>query len=74
MRDQSAMMTNIVVTIVMAMSVDADTHADGAHMNADDGGVRRAGTQQGERKNRGNEGFHDRPFEGANSALSPNSA
>jgi hypothetical protein len=68
MRDQSAMAANDRAMIVMIMSVDADTHADATDMNADDGSIRRTCTHQGERKNRGNEVFHDGSLEGASFA------
>jgi hypothetical protein len=42
-------MAMVVAMIVMAM--DADAHANATNMNADNGSVRRAGTQQGEGKN-----------------------
>jgi hypothetical protein len=38
------MATNIVMTIVMAVT-NADAHTDAADMNADDGGVGRARTK-----------------------------
>jgi hypothetical protein len=49
----------IVMTIVMVVTVAADADTDGTNMNADDGGVRRACTQQGQGENRGDKGFHD---------------
>jgi hypothetical protein len=50
-----------IVTIVMMimMAVDADAHADRTNINADDGGVGGARTQQGEGKNRSDKGFHN---------------
>ena len=52
---------------MVVMGADADT--DGTNMNADDGGVRRARTQQGQGKNRGDKGFHgDSLSRGASSA------
>jgi hypothetical protein len=41
---RSAMATNVVMTIVMAVT-NADAHTDAANMNADDGGVGRARTK-----------------------------
>jgi hypothetical protein len=62
---RSATITVIVVmTIVMVVTVAADADTDGTNMNADDGGVRRACTQQGQGKNRGDKGFHDNLFQG----------
>jgi hypothetical protein len=56
---RSAILTVIrVMTIVMVVAVAADADTDGTNMNADDGGVRRACTQQGEGKNRGDKSFH----------------
>jgi hypothetical protein len=67
---RSAIVTVIIVmTIVMIMTMGADADADGANMNTDDGGVRRACTQQGEGKNRGDKSFHgDSLSRGASSA------
>ena len=56
------MAANVVMTIVMAVTMDANADTDATNMNADDGGVRRACTQQGEGKNRGDKGFHNESF------------
>jgi hypothetical protein len=41
------MATNVVMTIVMAVTMDADAHTDATNMNADDCSVSHARTQQG---------------------------
>jgi hypothetical protein len=51
--------TNVVMTVVMAVTMDSDAHADGADINSDDGGVGDACTQQGQGKNRSDKGFHN---------------
>jgi hypothetical protein len=58
---RSAIITVIIVMTIMMMvvTVAADADTDGTNMNADDGGVRRACTQQGQGENRGDKGFHD---------------
>jgi hypothetical protein len=43
---------------VMAVTMDANAHTDATNMNADDGGIGRARTQQGQRKNRSDKCFH----------------
>ncbi len=50
------------MTVVMAVAVGANAHADATNMDANNGSVGCAGAQQGERKNRGNEGFHSGTF------------
>jgi hypothetical protein len=52
------MAADVMVTIVMAMP-NADAHTDATNMNADDSGVGRARTQQGQGKNRSDKCFHD---------------
>ena len=64
----------IVVAMMIVMAMDADAHANATNMNADNGSVRRAGTQQGEGENRGNERFHGESFVERASPLSPHSA
>jgi hypothetical protein len=51
------MATNVMMTIMVAMT-NADVHTDAANMNADDSGVGRARTQQGQGKNRSDKCFH----------------
>jgi hypothetical protein len=64
------MATNVVMTIVMAVTMDANAHADATNINADDGGVGRTCTQQGQGKNRSDEGFHNSSLSGDASSAS----
>jgi hypothetical protein len=41
------MATNVVMTIVMAVTMDADAYTNATNVNANDGSVSHARTQQG---------------------------
>ncbi len=49
---------NGVALNVMAVPMHTDAHTDTANMNTDNGGVGCARAQQGQGKNRGDQGFH----------------
>jgi hypothetical protein len=44
---------------VMAVTMDANAHTDATNMNADDGGIGHARTQQGQDKDRSDKSFHN---------------
>jgi len=64
------MATNVVMTIVMAVTVDAHADTDATNLNAYYGSVGRACAQQGQGKNRGDKGFHDSSLSGDASSAS----